>query len=527
MNVSSAKLGEQGEQTSGNLSVAGNSGAPIAPPKSLGSEAWAGFYEGHFILKNHGHEQRVHESFAVWRSGSTSVRDDGVPMSNEEAALPSAVEAVVQGMGCNAYGKFLLRGAMFVDGCLRLERRYAVSGGIKRAGKRGIPRERRLMVPLVARSSTRERRATVLFDNSAPSPDHSCNDESNLQRRKSRSESPKRRRACKDTFSLSGHGDESSSDSSGNDTSNERKPSPQQEHDLKRPELSADSSDDLSSEDGEEIPCQNWHSATVDEDSDEVYEGDVCPISGLRHGIGAVIYIAHGHRIYEGEWRQGREHGRGAVLSKERRIVYDGEFADGKLHGHGVYYLPNGAVYSGEFRENMKHGFGRYALPEKSSGYVGEWRDNARHGRGRFQGSDSSSYDGEWAFDKRHGKAALDLSDGSTYDGHWTSGNFEGRGSCIRIDGIKYEGMWRNGRKEGRGSLQWPNGASYEGRFRDDKIDGQGALLVPLPVPLEQESGSFMSGFSAYADRGWLLPIELKADMARVHMKAGFDEDGF
>ena len=79
-------------------------------------------------------------------------------------------------------------------------------------------------------------------------------------------------------------------------------------------------------------------------------------------------------------------------------------------------------------------------------------------------------------------------------------------------DGAKYEGTWRGGKKEGRGSLEWPNGATYEGRFRDDKIDGQGALLVPRPVPLPEA--------------GWLLPIRLKADMARVHAKAGFDEDG-
>ena len=107
----------------------------------------------------------------------------------------------------------------------------------------------------------------------------------------------------------------------------------------------------------------------------------------------------------------------------------------------------------------------------------------------------------------------LTLADGTALEGAWVEDRFEGRGSCTHVDGARYEGMWRNGRKEGRGSLEWPNGATYEGRFKDDKIDGQGALLVPKPVPLA-------------GDAGWLLPIKLKADMARVHVRAGFDEDG-
>ena len=35
-------------------------------------QAWEGYYEGYFMLKNHGHEQRIFESFAVWRSEKVS-----------------------------------------------------------------------------------------------------------------------------------------------------------------------------------------------------------------------------------------------------------------------------------------------------------------------------------------------------------------------------------------------------------------------------------------------------------------------
>mmetsp|Transcript_31626 Transcript_31626/g.104629 ORF Transcript_31626/g.104629 Transcript_31626/m.104629 type:complete len:529 (+) Transcript_31626:298-1884(+) len=496
-------------------------------------QAWEGYYEGYFMLKNHGHEQRIFESFAVWRSEkvSTFSCENGGQFFDADATLPSTVDAVAWGMGRNAYGKFFLRGATFLDGCLRLERLYALNSDKKRARQTGLPRDRRFLVPLVSRSSTREKRPPTQFDNSAPSPGIST----------SCDESPKRGRDCKGTFSLGEFGDDSLSDKDGNEVPRDQKPGPSHDHVQKRRcdacaqnqvDDQADSSDELSSEDEDEMPESNWRAAFIDEDSDEIYEGCVCPITGLRHGLGAVVHLAHGHRIYEGEWRHGREHGRGILFSRDRTTVYDGEFADGKLHGRGTYYLPSGAVYSGEFRENMKHGFGRYVLSPNSSGYVGEWRENARHGRGRFEASDSSSYDGEWAFDKRNGKATLDLSNGTIYDGHWTEGTFEGRGSCIHSDGNKYEGMWRSGKKDGRGSIQWPNGASYEGRFRDDKIDGQGALLVPKPVSLAE---NINKGFhrdhpdkikQLHMMHGWLLPIKLKADMTRVHLKAGFDEDG-
>ncbi len=492
---------------------------------------WEGYYEGHFMLKNHGHEQCIFETFAVWRSEkmSTFTCENGGPFFDVDVNSPPAVEAVVFGTGQNIYGKFFLRGAVFLDGYLRLERLYAVRGDTKRVRPTGTPRERRLLVPFVARSSTREKRPPVLFDNSAPSPDHSsdCND-SDRHPHKTLSESPKHGHACGSIPGVRSCREGTLSDKEDSDTSMRRGGNLQQS-DAGVPEdfgVLLDSSDELSSEDGDEI-IKNWQSVLVDEDSDEIYEGDVCPVTGLRHGLGAIVYLAHGHRIYEGKWRHGREHGRGVILSRDRTVLYNGEFADGKIHGRGVYYLPSGAVYSGEFRENTKHGFGRYVVPAKCNGYVGEWRDNARHGRGRFEDSDSSSYDGEWAFDRQQGKATLDLADGTTYDGHWTEGNFEGRGSCIRLNGIKYVGMWRHGRKEGRGSLTWPNGASYEGRFRDDKIDGQGALLVPVPVLLVEDERDYNdSPTVTYSDNGWLLPIELKADMARVHMKAGFDEDG-
>jgi len=85
--------------------------------------------------------------------------------------------------------------------------------------------------------------------------------------------------------------------------------------------------------------------------------------------------------------------------------------------------------------------------------------------------------------------------------------------TCAYGDGQSYSGIFKRGLKEGRGNLTFRNGADYEGRFRADAIDGQGGLSVTVPVPMDSQDN-------------WLVPIQLKTDIAKIHLKAGFDEDG-
>jgi hypothetical protein len=38
--------------------------------------------------------------------------------------------------------------------------------------------------------------------------------------------------------------------------------------------------------------------------------------------------------------------------------VFEGEWVDGKMHGRGLYTFPNGNKYDGEWRDDFKDGFG-------------------------------------------------------------------------------------------------------------------------------------------------------------------------
>lgn len=74
--------------------------------------------------------------------------------------------------------------------------------------------------------------------------------------------------------------------------------------------------------------------------------------------------------------------------------------------------------------------------------------------------------------------------------------------------------MWRRGLKDGRGRLAFcSGGAYYEGRFRDDAFDGQGTLELHEPLP-GAEAGD------------WVIPLDVKVDVARAHARAGFDAGG-
>ena len=51
---------------------------------------------------------------------------------------------------------------------------------------------------------------------------------------------------------------------------------------------------------------------------------------------------------YEGEWVDGKMHGRGIYYYADG-TVYDGTWSEGKMHGKGVFIYPNGNKYDGEF----------------------------------------------------------------------------------------------------------------------------------------------------------------------------------
>lgn len=289
-----------------------------------------------------------------------------------------------------------------------------------------------------------------------------------------------------------------------------------------------------------------------------VYEGEMNIGNNQRDGKGVCLY--NNGTIYEGEWRRNKEHGRGILLTDDRRrIIYVGDWERGKMHGQGTYYyhtyLANysedpedaekGGVYRGDFKENTRHGTGTYTLPNGCS-YSGDWRENLPSGRGAFYWTDGSVYNGQWKDGKRHGYGTLQTRDGFKYEGNWSSNGMEGRGIAIYPSGQRYEGMWAGGKKEGRGTITFGNGfAVYEGRFRDDCMEGQGTLKMSMNVEVPKMKTVTALSDEATAEnvgtnsdepitvdnevdeeQDFMIPIEFQSDIGHIHQKAGFTTDG-
>ena len=108
--------------------------------------------------------------------------------------------------------------------------------------------------------------------------------------------------------------------------------------------------------------------------------------------------------------------------------VYQGEFHEGRLHGRGVYRWAVGACYDGELRDGRQHGRGTHTWPGGGR-YQGEWRDGKRHGQGTYIGASGARYEGQWRNDKRHGRGSYTWGDGDAMTCEWRDGE-DVHGTC-------------------------------------------------------------------------------------------------
>jgi hypothetical protein len=94
--------------------------------------------------------------------------------------------------------------------------------------------------------------------------------------------------------------------------------------------------------------------------------------NGLAEGHGIAQWFRSNIPIEtdEGDWREGRQTGKGSQSWSSGR--YDGELADGEPNGRGVLTLPK-LRYDGEFRNGRPNGVG--TMTNGKDIYQGTWKE--------------------------------------------------------------------------------------------------------------------------------------------------------
>ena len=99
---------------------------------------------------------------------------------------------------------------------------------------------------------------------------------------------------------------------------------------------------------------------------------------------------------YEGDHKDGRRHGRGA-LTFSNGDRYEGRFVDGEIRGNGIMYLANGDIFASD-RDFGPRGIQGCGLYIKANGdrYLGQFKGSRFHGRGTYEWKNGRGATCDW-----------------------------------------------------------------------------------------------------------------------------------
>ena len=67
---------------------------------------------------------------------------------------------------------------------------------------------------------------------------------------------------------------------------------------------------------------------------------------------------------YEGQFKDGKRHGRGTFVCVNGD-KYEGQFIDDRLNGNFICTYANGDKYEGQFKDDLKNGLGTYEYVQR------------------------------------------------------------------------------------------------------------------------------------------------------------------
>ena len=135
-------------------------------------------------------------------------------------------------------------------------------------------------------------------------------------------------------------------------------------------------------------------------------------------------------------------------------LIYEGEYLNGRRHGKGKYYYPNNILmFEGEFRNGKNwDGTGKEYNTETGMWFEGEYKNGKRNGKGKeYNGDNQVLFEGEYKDNERNGQGKEFTPDGSLiFEGEYLNGKRNGTGKEYDINGeLVFEGEYFNGERKG------------------------------------------------------------------------------
>ena len=156
-------------------------------------------------------------------------------------------------------------------------------------------------------------------------------------------------------------------------------------------------------------------------------------------------------------------------------LNFEGQYLNGKKHGKGKEYYYDGKIrFEGKYLNGKKNGIGKEYDYDGKLIFDGEYLNGVKHGRGKEYKNGKLSFQGIFLNNKYWFGKRYDISGNNIYT---LANKINGKGRSYYFDGkLEFEGEYLNGKRNGRGVEYYKNKKKiFEGKYLNDlRWNGKG-----------------------------------------------------
>ena len=221
------------------------------------------------------------------------------------------------------------------------------------------------------------------------------------------------------------------------------------------------------------------------------FEGEY--LNGKRHGKGKEYYH-DGKLKFEGEYLNGKRNGKGKAYNS-KYIFFEGNYLNGKKHGNGKEYDNTGNIlFEGQYFNGVRYNGKGIEKYKKTLIFEGEYLNGRywngkgidyeiKNGKGYIKERNIYGqivYEGDYENGLRNGKGKEinfnhnELFEGEFYNGQRWNGKLKKYEEIGIEDRLLFEGDVMNGKLNGKGKEYTYGKLKFEGEYLDNKKHGKG-----------------------------------------------------